>query len=92
MESEQHIEIWVSNEEFEHIQAAARLSGRSISQFLVDAGLREAQKQEGKENFVHVSAIGYQTIFESLNQPARKLPKLTRAAKRFKRLLNSNNE
>lgn len=92
MKSEQSIELWVSNEEFEHIQTAAGLSGRSISQFLVDAGLREAQKQEGKESFVHVNAIGYQAILEALNQPARQLPKLTRAAKRFKMLYVSNND
>lgn len=92
MKSDQHIGLWVSKEEFDHIQTAAGLSGRSISQLLVDAGLREAQKLEEKENFVYVSAIGYQAILEALNQPARQLPKLTRAAKRFKKLYVSNND
>lgn len=73
----------------ERIARAAELSGSTLSQFLIDAALKEADLVTEKATQLEVSVNGFKTIMAALDAPPRALPRLERAAQRYRTLINA---
>ena len=70
----------------QRIADAAELSGSTLSQFMIDAALKEASRVTREATQIETSREGFMNIMKALDQPARPLPKLREAAKKYKSL------
>jgi uncharacterized protein (DUF1778 family) len=74
------------------IATAAELSGSTLSQFLIDAALKEADRVTKEATQLQVSMASFETIMNAYDRPARAMPKLRRAAQKYRSLINENQE
>lgn len=76
----------------DQIAAAADLMGASLSQFIIEASLERAARVMTEMTRINVSVEGFMSIMDALEQPARNLPRLEAAAKRYQRLVDREPE
>lgn len=76
----------------QRIADAAELSGSTLSQFLVDAALEKANRITREATQLEVSREGFLNIMGALDRPARPMPRLRRAAHRYKELIHEDQE
>jgi uncharacterized protein (DUF1778 family) len=66
------------------IQEAAELQGSTVSQFLLDAALQRANEVTERATRINTSRESFENMMLALDQPARPLPRLRQAARRYK--------
>ena len=66
------------------IAEAAELQGSTVSQFLLDAALERAAKVTERATRLNVSRETFESMMLAMDQPARPLPRLRQAAKRYR--------
>lgn len=76
----------------QRIADAAELSGSTLSQFLIDAALKEAARVTDEVTQIETSRAGFMNILNALDRPARPMPKLRRAAQKYRSRINENQE
>lgn len=69
------------------VRRAAELQGRSISDFLVAAALKDAQRTIEDAHLIRLSANDQERFFEILLNPPSLAPAMKRALKARKRLI-----
>ena len=72
----------------QRIVEAAELQGSTVSQFLLDAALERASEVTERATRINTSRVAFENMMVALDQPARRLPRLKRAARRYKELVH----
>lgn len=71
------------------IQEAAELQGATVSQFLLEAALARADEVTERVTRIEASREAFDRMMTALDQPARSLPRLQRAADRYKETVDA---
>ena len=66
------------------IQEAAEVQGSTVSQFLLDAALERASEVTERAMRINTSRVAFENMMAALDQPARPLPRLRQAVRRYK--------
>lgn len=83
-DKEKRLVARVNPEVHRRIAEAAELQGSTVSQFLLESALERADQVTEQVTRLRVSREGFEKMMEALDQPPRALPRLRRAAQRYK--------
>lgn len=83
-EREKRLVARANAEIHQKIAEAAELQGSTVSQFLLDAALERANEVTERATRINASREAFEHMMEALDQPARPLPRLRKAARRYK--------
>ncbi|QIT55877.1 DUF1778 domain-containing protein [Aquisalimonas sp. 2447] len=83
-EQEKRLVARANPEIHRRIAEAAELQGSTVSQFLLDAALERAIEVTERATRVNTSREAFENMMVALDQPARPLPRLRKAARRYK--------
>ncbi|MGM0564994.1 MAG: DUF1778 domain-containing protein [Pseudomonadota bacterium] len=73
----------------QRIAEAAELHGSTVSQFLLDSALERATRITEQATRISTSREAFENMMVALDQPARPLPRLRRAARRYKETVDA---
>jgi uncharacterized protein (DUF1778 family) len=76
----------------QRIAEAAELQGSTVSQFLLDAALERATEITERATRISTSREAFENMMVALDQPKRQLPRLRKAAKRYKDLVHASDK
>lgn len=83
-EREKRLVARANAEIHQKIAEAAELQGSTVSQFLLDAALARASEVTERAARINTSREAFENMMEALDHPARPLPRLRKAARRYK--------
>jgi len=83
-QGEKRLVARASAEIHQRIAEAAELQGATVSQFLLDAALERASEVTERATRINASREAFEDMMGALEQPARPLPRLRQAARRYK--------
>lgn len=89
-EKEKRLVARAKPEIHQRIAEAAELQGSTVSQFLLDAALERATEVTERATRISASREAFESMMTALDQPARKLPRLERAAQRYKDVVHDS--
>ena len=72
------------------ISEAAELQGSTVSQFLLDSALERAAQVTEQATRLTTSREAFESMMTALDQPARPLPRLRQAARRYKETVDAS--
>ena len=64
------------------IDRASRIKGRSRTEFMRDAAVREAEAAILDQTLIHMTAAGFKSFVEALDAPGKPVPELVELFKR----------
>lgn len=74
------------------IAEAAELQGSTVSQFLLDSALERAAQVTERATRISTSREAFENMMTALDQPARPLPHLRKAAGRYKEQVDASDQ
>ena len=80
----------VSHEIYETLRRAAKLSGATVNQFLVQAALKEAQAVIEREEVIRLSPRDWNWLLELIENPKAPNDKLKAALARYRETVQSD--
>jgi uncharacterized protein (DUF1778 family) len=80
-----------STEIQEVIQRAADYSGTTLSQFLIESAMEKARNVIERTETLHLSMTAADALFVALDNPPKANNKLTKAAQRYRDMVNVHN-
>lgn len=83
-ETEKRLVARAKPEIHQRIAEAAELQGSTVSQFLLDAALERATEITERATRITTSREAFEHMMTALDQPKRQLPRLRKAARRYK--------
>ncbi len=75
----------VPHEVYETLCRAAKLTGATVNQFLVQAALKEAQEVIEREEIIRLSPRDWNWLLDLMENPSKPTPKLKAALKRYQK-------
>ena len=69
---------------YDTLTEASEISGATLNQFLVQAAMEKAHAIIEQENKIRLTRQSAKHVFEIIENPPKKNPKLTKAMKKFK--------
>ena len=91
-EREKRLVARVRPEIHQLIVDAAELQGSTVSQFLLDCALERAAQVTERATRLNTSREAFDNMMVALDQPARSLPRLRQAARRYKEQVDVPNQ
>ncbi|PAU80349.1 hypothetical protein CK501_07815 [Halovibrio salipaludis] len=91
-EQEKRLVARASAEIHQRIAEAAELQGSTVSQFLLDAALERASEVNERATRISTSREAFENMMVALDQPARPLPRLRQAARRYREQVDASNQ
>ncbi|WP_290650416.1 DUF1778 domain-containing protein [Aquisalimonas sp.] len=91
-EREKRLVARANAEIHQKIAEAAELQGSTVSQFLLDAALERAREVTERATRINTSREAFENMMVALDQPARPLPRLRQAARRYKEQLHASDQ
>lgn len=91
-EKEKRLVARANPEIHQRIAEAAELQGSTVSQFLLDSALERAAKVTERATRISTSREAFESMMEALDQPARPLPRLRQAARRYKEQVDASDQ
>jgi uncharacterized protein (DUF1778 family) len=91
LKKENNINVRIKSDELALIRRAAEASGKSLSSFVIEAATSRAQKELMDQRFLHLDAAVFDSVAETLSQPARVHPELAALLKDGSRWATSEN-
>ena len=89
-EKEKRLVARAKPEIHQRIAEAAELQGSTVSQFLLDAALERAAEVTERATRIRASRGAFENMMTALDQPARELPRLKRAAQHYKDVVHDS--
>lgn len=72
----ENMNVRITSDELELIKRAAETCGKSLSSFVIEAATYSAQKALMDQRFLHLDAELFDSVAETISQPARVHPEL----------------
>lgn len=91
-EKEKRLVARVKPEIHQRIAEAAELQGSTVSQFLLDSALERAAQVTERATRITASREAFENMMTALDQPARPLPRLRKAAQRYKETVDASDQ
>ena len=91
-EKEKRLVARAKPEIHQRIAEAAELQGSTVSQFLLDSALERAAEVTERATRITTSREAFENMMTVLDQPARPLPRLRKAARRYKETVNASDQ
>jgi len=88
-EREKRLVARASPEIHQLIAEAAELQGSTVSQFLLDSALERAAQVTERATRLSVSREAFEKMMVALDRPARPLPRLRQAARRYRETVDA---
>jgi len=76
----------------QQIAEAAELQGSTVSQFLLDSALERAALVTERATRISTSRQAFETMMTALDEPARSLPRLKKAAGRYREQVDASDQ
>ena len=86
-----NINVRIASDELALIKRAAEASGKSLSSFVIEAATASAEKELMDQRFLHLDAALFDSVAETLAQPARVHPDLAALLRDDSRWATSKN-
>lgn len=91
-EKEKRLVARAKPEIHQRIAEAAELQGSTVSQFLLDAALERAAEVTERATRISTSREAFNSMMAALDQPERHLPRLNKAAQRYKETVDGSDQ
>ncbi|PWG61604.1 type II toxin-antitoxin system TacA family antitoxin [Spiribacter halobius] len=91
-EKERRLVARARPEVHQRIAEAAELQGATVSQFLLDAALERAAEVTERATRIATSREAFEHMMTVLDQPARPLPRLRKAAQRYRETVDGSDQ
>ncbi|MCW7544318.1 DUF1778 domain-containing protein [Aurantimonas litoralis] len=76
LKKENNLNVRIKSDELALIKRAAETCGKSLSSFVIEAATFSAQKELMDQRFLHLDAALFDSIAETISQPAKVHPEL----------------
>ena len=75
---ESNLNVRIKSDDLALIRRAAETCGKSLSSFVIEAATLSAQKELLNQRFLHLDAVLFDEIAETLSRPAKVHPELAK--------------